>query len=404
MIKKIVLSFILLLLLAITGCAKTTITNPNNSEYGVDEMVKKFYETGEMIKESVLLVSDGGALASANLGFMPTSKIIIEDPSCTKVYEEGVDYTINGRTITLTENSSMPYLNKEVLYGINMPENKGLSTQPTSALGTSKGYSHVLYTEGTFLYENQVLVSYSFNKNEIDESIIPKKQKEKLPNTISLLENKEPVQIISYGDSIGTGCNSTGGGMLSIYDDTYVPFGRFTQTPTYPELVSEYLSKKYDTDVTVYSAARGGENSTWAYINSDRRCVNPDFGYEPDLIIISLGINDATNGLSLETYESNIRGIIERIRAASEKEVEFILIGPMMTNEDAIQANNNDKYNPIMERISNEVDGVAFANVTGIHKYLLQNKIPSSMLSNNVNHPTDFIIRLYAMAILSALE
>ena len=402
--KKIMIMVLPLIILSLIGCNKTSKNTIDNSEYGVEKMVEKFYETGEMIKESVLLVSENGEPASAKLGFMPTSKVIIEDPSCTLIYEEGKDYVINGRVITLTNNSSMPYINKEVLYGINMPSDKGLSTQPVSSLGASKGYSNVLYTEGTFLYENQVLVSYKFNKEEIPTEAIPKNQKSKLTNTINLLENKNPLQIISYGDSIATGCNSTGGGMISIYDDAFVPFGRFTQTPTYPELVSLYLMKKYNTDVSVFSAAKGGENSSWAYINSDRRCVNPDFGYEPDLVIISLGINDATNGISLDTFESNIRGTIERIREASTKPVEFILIGPMMTNEDAIQANNNDKYNPIMEKISNEVEGVAFAEVTGIHKYLLQNKIPSSMLSNNVNHPTDFIIRLYAMAILSALE
>ena len=39
----------------------------------------------------------------------------------------------------------------------------------------------------------------------------------------------------------------------------------------------------------------------------------------------------------------------------------------------------------------------------GMHKFFLQNKKPADMLANNINHPNDFLIRMYAMNLLATL-
>ena len=47
--------------------------------------------------------------------------------------------------------------------------------------------------------------------------------------------------------------------------------------------------------------------------------------------------------------------------------------------------------------------GFGLAQVTTMHKEILRYKNYYSMTGNNINHPTDFIIRVYAQNILYAL-
>ncbi|MBS1401336.1 MAG: SGNH/GDSL hydrolase family protein, partial [Clostridia bacterium] len=317
--------------------------------------------------------------------------------------------TMEGRTIRATENTSMPWLEEKVLFGIDMPEGKGLSTQPVSEAGAAKGYESVLYTESAFLIENQVLVTYDYDRREFDSKVIPAYQGEKLPNTLQKLQNKETVDIIAFGDSISTGCNSTGGGLQSIYDDTYpgnslyIPFDRAPYTPTFPEMFAEGLAEKYGSDVGVYGAAMGGQTSDWGARSAAARVVNPDMGYDPDLVTITFGMNDATLGVPLDRFEENLLKIIDDIRAVSGKTVEFILIGTMLANSNASQCKNQEAYWPVMQKVAALREGVAAVDMGGMHKFFLQNKKPADMLANNINHPNDFLIRMYAMNLLATL-
>lgn len=387
----------------LSGCSK----DGDKIEYGEKEMVTPFWTVNTMYNESVLMIKKpDGTLASGNLIFEPTGKVTVMNSTMDVVYEEGKDYTISGRTITVTENTQMPWIDEEVLYGVNMPANKGLSTQPASAAGKEKGYENVLYTEGTYLIENQLLVTYEYDKTQFDTSVIPQYQGDKLPNTLSKLKNKESVNIIAFGDSISTGCNSTGGGLETVYDDNgayYTPFNRAPYTPTFPEMFATQLAKHYDAETTIFGAAVGGQISTWGAKVAADRVVNLDMGYDPDLVTIGFGMNDATLGVSLELFKSNILEIIDSIREKSGKTVEFILIGTMLANPDAIQCTNQEDYWPVLESVASPRAGVVAVDMGAMHKFFLENKNYSDMIANNINHPNDFIIRMYAMNLLATL-
>lgn len=394
-----------LFLLGSAGCAEK-----KEIVYGEEEMARPLWISDTMYNESVLLVKEKDlSEATGTLAFEPKGKVKITDCTMTRTFEEGKDYTISGRTVTVTSGTSMPWINEEILYGIDMPEGKGLSVQPASEAGRSKGYESVLYTEGRFLIENQILVTYEYDKAQWNEGVKPLYQGDKLPNTLAKLKNKEAVNIVAYGDSISTGCNSTGGGLQSVYDDTYpgnsvyIPFDMPPYTPTFPELFASGLARAYGAETTVLGAAMGGQTSDWGARNAAARVVNPDMGYEPDLVTVTFGMNDATLGVPLDRFEENMLKIIDDVRAASEKEVEFILIGTMLANPDAVQCADQEAYWPVLEKIAAQREGVAAVNIGSIHAYLLQNKRYQDMIANNINHPNDFLIRIYAMSLLSAL-
>ena len=405
--KKFFAVILSMLLTAATcaGCAPK-----EQKKYGEEEMRTPFWTQDTMYNESVLLTrGKDERLAQGNLAFEPKGRVKITDPLMQIVYEEGKDFTMEGRTIRATENTSMPWLEEKVLFGIDMPEGKGLSTQPVSEAGAAKGYESVLYTESAFLIENQVLVTYDYDRREFDSKVIPAYQGEKLPNTLQKLQNKETLDIIAFGDSISTGCNSTGGGLQSVYDDTYpgnsvyLPFDRAPYTPTFPEMFASGLAAHYGAETTIFGAAMGGQTSDWGAKNAARRVVNPDMGYDPDLVTITFGMNDATLSVPLDTFEENMLKIIDDIRAASSKQVEFILIGTMLANPDAVQCTNQEAYWPILQKVADAREGVAAVDMGGMHAFFLQHKNFQDMIANNINHPNDFLIRMYAMNLLATL-
>ena len=47
--------------------------------------------------------------------------------------------------------------------------------------------------------------------------------------------------------------------------------------------------------------------------------------------------------------------------------------------------------------------GVVVGDMTAVHQYLLQSKRFIDMTANNVNHPNDFMMRIYAQTLLYSL-
>lgn len=377
--------------------------------YDDKAMMTPFWASDVIYNETVLLQSRDGELANGNLAFVPTGKIKVTDSTMSVTYEQGKDYTIEGRKITVTADTRMPWVEKEIFYGINLPAELN-QTVGVSASGALKGYERVTYTEGLFLIRNQILVTYEYNKADFVAEDMPVYQGEKLPNTMQILRQKGCLNIVAYGDSISTGCNSTGGNLESAYGNVdnndgsyYNPYYREPETPTFPEIFSQGLIDKYGIETTLFGAAKGGMNSDWGASNAAERVVNPDYGYDPDLVTVGFGMNDATNGISLDKFEENIRNIISSVRAKSEKTVEFILIGTMLANPDAEHSTyQSDYWNRLVE-IANDTEGVAAVNIAGIHSLYLTNKSYQDMSANNVNHPNDFMIRTYGMALLQTL-
>ena len=115
-------------------------------------------------------------------------------------------------------------------------------------------------------------------------------------------------------------------------------------------------------------------------------------------------MNDATLGVDKNQFASNIRTIIDTIRARNP-ECDIILIGTMLANPKALNQNKDQmSYFTVLEMVAELYDGVAAVNVGQMHQDLLDSgKAYIDMTGNNVNHPNDFMARVYAMNMLSAL-
>jgi lysophospholipase L1-like esterase len=375
-----------------------------SEKYGAEQMLSPFWSDGNMYAETVMLIDkEDGNAPSGKLAYLPKNKIVVKNLGQDLTYKEGEDYTVSGNVITRTTDSQIPFLYEKNLFGEDMPPNSGTMTFNTSAAGKKLGYDKVTYGEGRFFIENQVSVFYEFDKSQA-ANIKTGNKMASLPNTKARLESQELLNIVVYGDSIATGCNSTGGGLTSMYSgqgDTYAPYNIAPHTPTWPELFAEGLKKKYGGEYDLLGSARGGETSDWGKRNAKTRPYNPDLGYDPDLVIVLFGINDSTMGMQPAAFKNNMKTIVEDIREVSAKDVEFVLIGTMRCNPYAEQIGNNARYYSVIEELCGEFDGVVSVDIGAVHDELLKEKSYYDMTANGINHPNDFMNRVFAMGLYS---
>ena len=201
---------------------------------------------------------------------------------------------------------------------------------------------------------------------------------------IDKLNAGEDIKIVSTGDSITDGWSASGKNGVKI-----PPY-----CPQYNVLVEHYIKKAYDVNVTQKNVGVSGSNTNGGLTKLDEIC-----GENPDLVIIAFGMNDFTN----PKFEENIRTIMGYIWEKNP-ECEIILISTMLPNTYAKGFfNGQDKQEAILEKIAKEYSSVVLAPVTSVHKELLNNIFYFDMTGNNINHPNDFLARIYAQTVLTAL-
>ena len=394
--KNLVIGILCIMTTFMFGCNKNKTIILRDAE--------PFWLSNTIKNESVLILEEAGEYVG-NLAFNPKKILSVKDSTLTKEFTIDKDFVVKGQKIIRAKKSEMPYLKKDVLYGINMPRNEGLSTQPTSAYGKDKGYEAVLYTESAFLFKNQVFVTYTYDKTD-SSHYAQSYLGNQMPNTMNILNSGEKLNIVVYGDSIATGCNASGSELLSVYTDPnsqYTSWGIEPFGKSFPELFAEELNYLYDSEIELLSASKGGVTSDWGKQNALTRAYNPDYGYTPDLVLIHFGVNDSSMFINEDTFKQNIISIIEDIRSTSKKPVEFILIGAMFANKDAVQIGKETNYYIQLEEIAKTYEGVISVNVGTIHQRFLENKNYVDLTSNNVNHPNDYLHRIYAMVLNAAL-
>lgn len=330
------------------------------------------WESNCIVNETVAFE---GPSSSAKLMFKPDTVINVTDYYGRIEYVEGIDYTISGNTITLTANSRIKYWNLDSLY---------VSVQPTTNLPVLSGE----YLGRWFFYSetepnrHQICISYTHSENY--EGAVPVGQSEKLPKTLSKLNNGEALRIGVLGDSITVGAGSS----KSLKSDP--------MQGAYIDLVKEYLTAKYSSaTITVDNQAVGGTNANWGVVNVDRLS-------ECDLAIIAFGMNDAVT--SLESYETSINAIISAIKAVNP-DCEFVLVSPMIPNPNVRGWTGSvpNFENKLIDIVTSRSDAV-LAPMTTMSKsvYGLGKKF-IDINSNNINHPNDFLHRIYAQTVLKVM-
>ena len=365
-------------LLLLSGCsAQPRESDVPASLYDLTAYTEPYWTGSRTVNESVLpMRGEDGTIAPISLLYPIEQVESVWNAELTQPYLPGRDYRVEGGKLVIPEGSAIPVLNYADLYLSELLDANGFEA-------TKSGY--IYFSEGDFFHKAQLAVTYTHTAAW--DGPVPAAQGTSLPRTLGKLEGGEPLTIVYYGDSITAGCNSS----ATVNAQPYAP--RWT------DMVTQRLSALYpNAAITAWNDAVGGKDSSWGAEHAAQVAER-----RPDLVVIAFGLNDANQGARPGAFEESIRAIMDTIRAANP-DCEFILVSPMRSNAEAwdFRAEPLDSYLRALREMTGE--GVALADMTTLHTYMLTRKAFRDMTGNNVNHPNDFLARAYAQVLLRTME
>lgn len=180
--------------------------------------------------------------------------------------------------------------------------------------------------------------------------------------TVKDLEGGCNVTIVAFGDSITAGFAVRRG---------FPSFWREMLQQKYPLARLEMINSGISGDTTLDGLAR----LDWSVLS-----------YEPDLVTINFGINDAVLGLGLDEFETNLVEMIKRILAGPGSEVLLLSSQPLETPPyDEIV---RDYYN-VIEGVARQMD-VGFVDVYKAWMEKVQQGTPlRSLIIAGLDHPNE---------------
>lgn len=300
------------------------------------------------------------------LMYEPEEIISLYDSHLKTEYKLGVDFTVEGRDIALTENSPMFSFTKDELY----------PAEPVPGHSFPMGDKNILFYEEHFFHDRQYAVTYKIKENTW-QGHRPVSARPCLPRTFAKLDRGEPLNITLFGDSISVGANASGFTGAEPY------------LPPYAELFMEFLREHYSCEIDFHNPSIGGKDSKWGVDTVEE---NVNFRRN-DLVIVALGGNDSFT--EPEKLVENFGSIIGAIRA-KYPETEFVVTATSYANEllKGSFCGNQMIFSEYMDALI--APGIAKADMTNMQKELLKHKRYIDITGNNINHPNDFFHRMHA--------
>ena len=318
---------------------------------------------------------EGHETATARLLFVPKAAPRLRKATGEAAYAAGRDFTWQpgSREIVLPRGSRIPCrAHTEVL----LPPGS-----PNSIAASCDGTAHLLFGEGHFFHDQQVLAAYE--PAEPWTGPVPAADAAGLARILARLDARQPVSVVMLGDSISTGANASG------------VVGAPPGQPGYPDLVAEGLRRRFGAPVTLTNLSVGGMNAPWGVAQ-----MPAAIAAAPDLFLIAFGMNDASGRCPAVEYAACIRQMAAAMRAARPG-CDVIVVTTMTANPawscaaPALYPAYRD------ELLALRAPGLAVADVTSVWSWIVARKKALDLTGNGVNHPNDFGHRLYADVVLA---
>lgn len=364
------------------------------TEFSLPEYLQPVWEGNHVYAETAMLLkNEQGSIDDISLYYPVKEIVAVRNVALDVLYTEGVDYEVTSfGDLRILESGAL--YDKACEYGVYY-QDEFVSGQNWAVIGGGGQLKTEAENGQQGLTQYQIAVTYTHDSSFAGE--VPAYKGDLIPNTVYKLERKEKINVVCLGDSISAGWTASGYEWVNLK-----PF-----MPVYFDLVTGYLKEYYQNSAIVQTnLSVGGMTSAWG--KEDTQIYNAT-QKNPDLMIVAFGMNDGADpAFSVEMFKNNIREIIEKVRAKCP-DTEFILVSTMLPNKElgyneyvSILQHQKD-YLPALSELEKELDGVAVADVTTVHEELLNRKDFRDMSSNNINHPNDFMQRVYAQVILKSM-
>ena len=344
--------------------------------------LKPFYKGHISYFETALILNEEGEVPL----LFPIKKIIgVYSFGQNVEYEEGKDFVVtNEGALKRTKGSRMPFMAFEEYYLEKQEGEIVVAVDNSKVNDERKKNKFFAFGEGSTFTSKQICVTYEHE--EMWEWNKPIYQGKKIKNFFKKLELGQKPTIVFFGDSITVGCNASG----TEYGGNIAPFLK-----PWPILVTNEIEKKFNSKINYINTAVGGKDSSWGLDVINEAVIE----YKPDLVVIAFGMNDGS--LTKSEFKIKILKMINEISRNNSK-TEFILISTTIPNPNSLwyhkeQTEFIDALNEI------KMPNVAIVDMTNTHINLLKRKDFKDMTGNNVNHPNDYLIRIYAQMILGTI-
>lgn len=361
----------------------------------LDKYLNPIWQTTEMYDEGGVVVGETGEI---RLLRMPVkNSVTVRSVHFEETYQEGIDYVVDGNVIRRIASGNMPYFKYDEYYFDEPYNGAPLMADPGNADMDYEGQKYLYYSEGSLGVKNYVMITYKTTDEY--KQFIPQIDVSG-QSFINKLKTEKEGTIMFYGDSITAGCCASS-----------TPFGgeENPYLPTWSELVCEWLSKTYDADVTCLNKAQGGWTTKQGmdnFVDGENR-VGP-YLEEIDLLVIAFGANDPV--LSDEVYRSQIKAMMDMYLEVNP-DGSILLVSPFVFNQQTTNWYINQyRFEGLLEQNkaeyaqSGKSAKVSVAKVYSFFKGICETgKRSRDYLGNNINHPNDFGVRIYAQVVLKTL-
>lgn len=355
--------------------ARLEIASSENWTNDWEQRLKPVDADGEVYREACMAITETPDTEVVLRLLYPAKRIVevIHNGTGEKL-EEGRDWTLRDGMLVLPPGTNAPVQMASEFF-INEKKNEDGTIKRTP--------STIRLVEGTFYHERQIEVTY---EPEVHDWKMPDPVSSlaDLPRVQKLLNEKAPLKILLFGDSISYGGNAS------------KVEGGWPWQPAFGELVAWDLARRSKSEITFMNHSRGGAGVEYGL----SQAASQVGWFKPDLVILGYGMNDRRDNRRA-IYKETLETIIDTIRKDSP-DTEFVVVTSMLNNP-----KQSTGLEPILElrdlALSVDRPGVAFADVTTAHEKLIERKSYIDTSGNGANHPNDYLQRIYAQRILEVL-
>ncbi len=372
----------------------------------LDDNIKNIFTEPAVFEETMFFIDRG---ETKRLLFLADSILKVTSYDRKTVYEEGKDYSLSDGKLYITENSSIPCITSEKYYNVS---------DSIITIHHNGGQVPVYWGEDDKMTQWQVRVTYTHSDKfdgflQPDNSAIYEK-------FIKKLVAGENVSVIAYGDSITCGATSSWYCGFEPHIYTYSMqfvcaladlFGytvKFVDASHLHHQIKtppcDYVSGNRGV-ITYVNTSVGGWRSITGVENYDKHIAPFIEKYGCDLFICAFGMNDSS--FTPETPSENAKIMVDKTLGLAP-EASIALISTMVPNPISVGWYANQQYQePHLLALADQyrAQGVpcAVSQMTSVSLAVLKYKEFVDYSGNNINHPNDFFIRIYANTLLQSV-
>lgn len=379
--------------------------------YDLETYMLPIWEGRVVHNETVMFV---GMEDEASLLFEAEEIVSVRSYDLKTEYKQGIDYDYKDGKLVLLAGTNIPCIDKNQYYNSN-PQYSQLVTEGNADEGVTGAYTY--WGEGDSMTKWQVAVTYKHS--EVREGYRPEYKADRYQALLEKLQNGEDVTFVFYGDSITYGANSS-------YMVGVEPYA-----PTWPVMFTQYIAKQYGYTVkyiqneftkapvpiedtvfgsngiiTYYNPSVGGWTVEQGYQNVENYVNTAIDKYGCDLFTVAFGMNNA--GLSAGKFVQYTEGIIKRVQTHAP-ETNIVMVSTMVPNPEATNGwyGNQDQFEVEMidsaDAYYDNGTSCSVACMTSMSKSVLEHKRFRDYTGNNINHPNDFMARIYAQVMFQTV-